>query len=336
MDYVERGLVNHILGSRQDADSASSPLVTYFLPPFSGANRSYGNTGTCCGGTGMENHTKYQESVYFRSADSSTLWVNLSVASTLSWPEAGFTIVQETDFPRQQASRLTVPGSGPLDIRLRVPAWAGRGVTVAINGVDQDIDAAPGSYLSLRRNWRAGDTIDIAMPFTLRVERALDDPTVQSLFYGPMLLTVLGDPIGDPPDRQFIAFSWYEQLKRDGDLTRAVVPAGPVNHFTSQGRGLRPLYIGDTENQHFYFRRHEPEVVFGAVHTGVPNDGIRDEAGLTFLDRIWERAPFASHGSFMARVMEVTTDWLQADRHTRDQTLTIRVAAARADEELRP
>jgi uncharacterized protein len=336
MDYVERGLLNHIVGSRRDIDSASSPQVTYFLPPFSGANRSYGNTGTCCGGTGMENHTKYQESVYFRSADGSTLWVNLFIASTLTWPEAGFTIVQETDYPREQASRLTVQGSGPLELRLRVPAWAGPGFTVAVNGVEQDVETSPGSYRTLSRTWRAGDTVDIAMPFSLRVERALDNPAVQSLFYGPLLLTVLADPVGDPPERRFVEFSWYEHLKRDGDLARAVAAAGPVNHFTSQGRTLRPLYIGGTENQHFYFRRHEPEVVFGAIRTGVPNDGIRDEAGLTFLDRVWERAPFPSHGHFVARVVEVTTDWLRADRHTRDQVQAIRTAAARANEELRP
>jgi DUF1680 family protein len=336
LDYVERGLINHILGSRQDVDSTSSPMVTYFLPPFSGASRSFGNTGTCCGGTGMENHTKYQESVYFRSADGSTLWVNLYLPSTLTWDEPGFTIVQETDYPREQASRLTVQGSGPLSIRLRVPGWVEKGFAVAVNGVDQPVDATPGSYLTLSRTWRPGDSIDITMPFSLRVERALDDPSVHSLFYGPVLLTVLGGPIGSPPDRQFVEFTWREHLKRDGDLSRVVIPAGPVNHFTSQGRTLRPLYIGDTQSQHLYFRWYEPEVVFGSIHTGVPNDTIRDEDGLTFLDRVWERAPFATHGHFVGQVVDVTTDWLQAGRHTRDHRHAILTAASQAEQELRP
>ncbi|CAM5533556.1 Glycosyl hydrolase OS=Streptomyces violarus OX=67380 GN=FHS41_007356 PE=4 SV=1 [Streptomyces violarus] len=35
-----------------------SPEVTYFVGMGPGVRRQYGNTGTCCGGTGMENHTK--------------------------------------------------------------------------------------------------------------------------------------------------------------------------------------------------------------------------------------------------------------------------------------
>ena len=127
MDYVERGLFNQIAGSRQDTNTNSSPNVTYFQPLTPGNRRSYGNTGTCCGGTGMENHTKHQESVYFRSSDDTELWVNLFVPTTLTWPQRGFTVVQETDFPRQQSTKLTVNGSGQLTIKLRVPAWATKG-----------------------------------------------------------------------------------------------------------------------------------------------------------------------------------------------------------------
>ena len=116
MDYYERGLVNHILGSRQDADSDAEPLVTYFLPAHPGATRGFGNLGTCCGGTGLENHTKYQDTIYFRSAGGGTLYVNLYIASTLKWD--GFTITQQTDFPREQKSTLTVSGRGRLEIKL--------------------------------------------------------------------------------------------------------------------------------------------------------------------------------------------------------------------------
>ncbi|MGX1566637.1 hypothetical protein [Streptomyces sp. NPDC055506] len=65
-----------------------------------GVRRGYGNTGTCCGGTGMENHTKYQDSVYFRSADGNTLYVNLYLASTHHWPERG-----AADSPSDSGSR---------------------------------------------------------------------------------------------------------------------------------------------------------------------------------------------------------------------------------------
>ena len=84
------------------------PEVTYFIPVRPGERRSYGNVGTCCGGTGMENHTKYQDSIYFRSADDATLYVNLYIPSTLEWREKEFTIEQATRYPVEGASTLTV------------------------------------------------------------------------------------------------------------------------------------------------------------------------------------------------------------------------------------
>lgn len=90
MDHYERGLTNHILASRRDAPGTDSPEVTYFVGMGPGVVREYGNTGTCCGGTGMENHTKYQDSVYFRSADGNAVYVSLYLASTLRLPERGW------------------------------------------------------------------------------------------------------------------------------------------------------------------------------------------------------------------------------------------------------
>ena len=134
MNYYEQGLFNQILGSRRDTDNVMSPEVTYFVPVRPGERRSYGNVGTCCGGTGMENHTKYQDSIYFRSADERTLYVNLYIPSVLEWKEKGFTIEQVTKYPFEGASTLTVRGNGRLTVMLRVPSWVRRGYTVSVNG----------------------------------------------------------------------------------------------------------------------------------------------------------------------------------------------------------
>jgi DUF1680 family protein len=319
MDYYERGLVNMITGSRADTTSVNDPQVTYFQPLTPGANRSYGNTGTCCGGTGMENHTKYQETIYFKSADGSTLWVNLFLPSTLTWADKGFTVTQETVFPRSDSTKLTVSGDGPLDIRLRVPGWAVRGFHVSINGAVQDVDATPGTYLTLSRTWKAGDTIDIRMPFSIRIERAIDRPDTQSIFWGPVLLQILGNP----GSGSYRSLSLYRFLKRDGDYSAAAITPGSPNaagdaFFTTGGYTLRPYYISDTQPTSSYFRRVEPNVVFGSVDSGVPNrkrnDGLPNydvpvtgivspgTDGPTFLDLLWDQAPFASHDVFVAAV----------------------------------
>lgn len=327
MDYYERGLLNHILGSRSDEDSDAEPMVTYFLPAHPGATRGFGNLGTCCGGTGMENHTKYQDTIYFRSADGRSLYVNLYIASTLRWN--GFTVTQHTDFPREQKSTLTVSGRGRLELKLRVPGWATKGFAVRINGVAQQMRAVPGTYLSLNRVWSPGDRIEIAMPFGLRVERALDDPTVQSLFHGPLVLPALDN------SRSWRTFSFYRHLKLDGDLRAAVSPLGQPNFFATHGHTLRPLYIGVDDAHHLYFKRAEPAVVFGSVDSGVPNGTVDDE-GFSFLDRVWEAAPFAQHSRFVRRVRDVSAQWQARGRFTPHDRKAVIDAAVRAEEELRP
>lgn len=344
MDYHERGLLNQILGSRADTDTTDNPQVTYFQPLTPGSRRSYGNTGTCCGGTGMENHTKYQETVYFRSAESDSLWVNLYIASTLTWAEKGFTITQTTDYPREQGSTITVDGTGRLDIRLRVPAWVRKGFRVEINGRRQRVDATPGSYLRLSRTWRRGDQIKVSMPFSIRIERAIDGPDTQSVFWGPLLLPILGDP-GQGSNREL---TLYKYLKLDGDYSRAAITPVGVNTFTTHGFTMRPQYVGDTSPQSPYFRRVEPEIVFGSLATGVPNYKRDDDLpnydvpvtgivspgddGLTFLDALWDYAPFVNHGQFVSRVRRLAAEW----QFTPEERDIVTRAAARAWKELRP
>ncbi|MEV4627020.1 beta-L-arabinofuranosidase domain-containing protein [Micromonospora sp. NPDC049523] len=325
MDYYERTLVNHILGSRRDADSTSNPNVVYFLPLSPGNVRGYGNTGTCCGGTGLENHTKYQESVYFRSADNGSLYVNLFVGSTLNWAEKGITVTQTTDFPRQQESRLTITGKAQLDILLRVPSWA-KNFQVWINGQERLGPKTPGTYLRLRRMWQTGDTIRISMPFGLRVEKALDRADTQTVFHGPVVLAALSQ------EREYREFSFYRQVKLDGDISPAF-ESGTSGTFTTNGHTLRPLYIGDTQAHHIYFRRTEPTVVFATYDSGVVN---KEREGQTFLDLVWAQAPFGSHQEFMKTVTAASANWVRQGVFTREERTAILAAATDAEDALRP
>jgi len=167
------------------------------------------------------------------------------------------------------------------------------------------------------------------MPFSLRIERAIDDPNVQSLFYGPLALPALND------SREWQTFSFYKNLKLDGDLGAAVSPLGEPNFFTTQDHTLRPLYIGVDEAHHIYFKRVEPTVVFGSVDSGVSNEPV-DEEGLSFLDRVWEAAPFSHHGRFVRRVRDVSEDWVARGRFTPQDRRAVITAAVRAEDSLRP
>ena len=67
-DYYERALYNGILAS-QDPDSG---MMTYFQATRPGYVQLYhtpDHSFWCCTGTGMENHAKYGDSIYFQDAD---------------------------------------------------------------------------------------------------------------------------------------------------------------------------------------------------------------------------------------------------------------------------
>lgn len=352
MDYYERGLVNMIVGQRADTDRIDNPQLSYFQPLTPGSARSYGNTGTCCGGTGLEGSTKYQETIYFRSADDSSLWVNLYIPSTLNWKDRGFTVTQRTDFPREQSTTLTVDGSGLLDIKLRIPHWVADtpdGFTVSVNG--RRVAGPPpraGSYLSLNRTWSPGDTVEVSMPFTVRIERAIDRPEIQSVFWGPLMMPILGEVA----EGGFQELTLYHHLKRDGDYSRAAITPNGDQTLTAGDRTLRPHYVGDRQPQSAYFRRLEPEVVFGAIGTGVPNrkrdddlpnydvpvEGVTSpgDEGLTFLDVVWDGAPFAEHRDFVRRVKQTGDAWVAAGLFTDEERATVVDRAAEAEEELAP
>ena len=154
----------------------------------------------------MESATKYQDSVYFRAADDSRLYVNLYSPSVLKWK--GVTVTQTTGFPVEQGTTLRITGRARFDLSLRVPAWAGQ-FTVTVNGVPQHVNALPGTYVTLSRSWRNGDVVRVRMPFGLRTERTPDQPLVQSLMYGPINL------VARDARRELLELGLYPQDKRE-------------------------------------------------------------------------------------------------------------------------
>ncbi|MEV0902523.1 beta-L-arabinofuranosidase domain-containing protein [Actinoplanes sp. NPDC049802] len=185
MDFYEKALYNHLLGA-QNPNSAHGHHC-YYVPLRAGGIKTYSNDYddfTCCHGTGMETNTKLADSVYFHNGD--ILYVNLYIASTLTWPGRGITVRQDTGFPQTPTSRLTITGSGPIDLRLRIPSWTS-GAQIRVNGATTGTPT-PGSYLSINRTWAAGDTVDISLPMTLTLEPTPDNPAVRAVRHGPIVL----------------------------------------------------------------------------------------------------------------------------------------------------
>jgi DUF1680 family protein len=233
MDHYEQALYNHILASVAEEDAGN----TYHVPLNPGAQKRFGNAEmkgfTCCNGTALESNTKLQDSIYFRSADNATLYVNLFVPSTLNWKSRNVVVRQATDFPSADTTRLTIDGSGRFNVRIRVPRWATNGFFVKINGRDEAVKAAPGSYLTLARTWRDNDTIELRMPFSFSLNHVVDQPNVASVFYGPVLLAA--EESGPRTD-------WRNVTLDARDISRSITGDPATLRFAVNGVPFKPFY----------------------------------------------------------------------------------------------
>ena len=69
MDFYERALYNQILASQEPTQG----MMIYFAPLKPGHFKTYNtpeDSFWCCTGTGMENHAKYGDTIYFHGENS--------------------------------------------------------------------------------------------------------------------------------------------------------------------------------------------------------------------------------------------------------------------------
>ncbi|MFP5267863.1 MAG: glycoside hydrolase family 127 protein [Acidobacteriota bacterium] len=187
-DYYERVLFN-VRNGTQDHNG----MLMYYVSLKPGLYKTFGtqfNSFWCCTGTGSEEYVKLNDSIYFHDADS--VYVNLFIPSSLDWKERGLQLSQTTKFPDEERTVLTVVAapSQATALKVRIPYWATKGVTAAINGQPVAVEATPSTYVALHHDWKAGDVITIDLPMPLHLDQAPDDKQVQAAMYGPLVLAV--------------------------------------------------------------------------------------------------------------------------------------------------
>ena len=227
----ERQLWNCRLGTQN-----AQGLKQYFFPLAAGYWRHYNSAEQsfwCCTGTGAEEFAKFNDTIYFKDG-SGSVWVNQFIPSELDWKEAGFGLRQETAFPAEQGTTLRIKTAAPhtRTIHVRIPAWAADGGSVKINGRELEAFAQPGSYLSLTREWRDGDKIEIALPMQLHTEPLPGDPTLRAALYGPL---VLAADLGPGPKDGPLKIGEYDTGPKPADLgppaDAPLAPAGDASEW---------------------------------------------------------------------------------------------------------
>lgn len=185
-DFMERTLYNGILAS-QDPDSG---MVTYFQGARPGYMKLYStpeDSFWCCTGSGMENHSKYRESIYFHG--DRALWVNLFIPSAVTWKDKGAVLTQATRFPEVPGTRLTWKLARPvaIDLRLRHPGWS-RSATVRVNGAVVAQSDRPGRFITVDRTWRDGDVVELELAMQVAAVALPASDDILALAYGPIVL----------------------------------------------------------------------------------------------------------------------------------------------------
>lgn len=306
-DYVERTLFNHLLASQHPQHGG----FVYFTPMRPQHYRIYSATQEamwCCVGSGLESHARHGAFVYAHEGE--TLYLNLFVASTLNWTERGVKLQQQTRFPDAARSRLVVEQGGRFGLRVRQPGWT-RGMQLRLNGQRLRTAVAPDGYLAIpRRNWRAGDRVDILLPMRTTLEALPGRPDQVAVLHGPIVLAAKTDPFAGE------GLSFVADGSRMGHIAH-----GPVCAQEQAPMFVAPAGVDITKRirpvkgQALTFSA--PGLIRGsrAPLQLIPFFRLHDARYMLY----WPRSTPAAHASLRERLAQAEGERLALDRLTIDQ-----------------
>ncbi|XP_027356336.1 uncharacterized protein LOC113865788 isoform X2 [Abrus precatorius] len=203
-DYYERALTNGVLSIQRGTDPG---VMIYMLPQgvgFSKAKTGH-SWGTpfdsfwCCYGTGIESFSKLGDSIYFEEEGKNpTLYIIQYISSSFDW-KSGKILISQTVVPAVswdpylRVSFIFSPAeSTSSTLNFRIPSWTHLDGAKAVLNAEVLSLPAPGKFLSITRQWLAGDKLTLQFPITLRTEAIKDDRpdyvSVKAILYGPYLL----------------------------------------------------------------------------------------------------------------------------------------------------
>ena len=304
MDYYERVLYNQIVGSVNPREYQTVYQYAVGLD----ASKPWGNEtpqATCCGGTGVENHVKYQEAAYF--VNDNTIWIGLYMPTTAKWEKKGVIIKQECQWPAerstitvhpQNAQRSMVNGqcsmfNGQWSMKLRVPYWATEGFDIRLNGKSIATHYQPSSYVEIpARQWSEKDVVEVIMPFTKHLDFGPDKmetaPAYEkdgkteytpmwagTFMYGPLVMATTG--IKNWDEATINIASDLSDITLNGAQEGTGANAN-LYTLTYGGRTFIPDYAGDEHVTH-YFRMNvesDPNVKPVTTNTGIDKSQLRE------------------------------------------------------------
>ena len=244
-DSMERVLYNTVLGAKPILEDGSSFYYSDYT--LSGRKTYHHDKWPCCSGTLPQVAADYGISSYF--ATPTAMYVNLYVPSEVTWQQAGArcTLLQQTEYPARNTTRLTLRAAATrsFDLNLRIPAWAGSGTRLLVNGKAVSQAVQPGTFHAISREWRNGDTVELELEMKPRLETiAMKDPDRTSYFAallrGPQVYMATGHWPVQVDSQALLAATTVA----GGDALSVATTAGAVIHrpFAAIGDELYRTY----------------------------------------------------------------------------------------------
>ncbi len=246
-DGLERVLYNTILGALDPDDDGG---YFYYSDYQARAKKGYYHRKwPCCAGTLIQSAADFPLNVYFQ--DARGVYVNLYAGSEVRWKvhSVPVKLTQNTAYPESEHVELRVEPEVHTEfaIHLRIPGWLQAPPRISLNGKAAPVTAERGTFATLTRRWRKGDTIELTLPFPFR-KVPVDDlnPGTVAVMHGPVMLTAI-----NPPEQEQLAASAAALASMEP------VPGKPLE-FECQSAGgrarMRPFYRVQRETYSTYFQ----------------------------------------------------------------------------------
>ncbi len=179
LDFYENAYYNAIWASQ----NPQTGMTTYFQPMATGYFKVFSSPKHhfwCCTGSGMENFTKLNDSIYYESENA--VYVSLYVGSAYRSEKVSFT--QAAELENSDTVRFRID-SGKTVLKLRKPDWT-KSFSVSLNGIAVKV-CKDDPFVSV--SVKAGDTVNVDMKKKVVAYDLPDGKDVLAFKYGPFVLS---------------------------------------------------------------------------------------------------------------------------------------------------
>lgn len=189
-NFYENTLINAIMPSQ----NPETGMSMYFQPMASGYHKVFGTPEGnfwCCTGSGMENFTKLDDSIYYQKDNN--LVIAQYLASEASFKAGNMKVTQEGDLSKSDTFTIMVSALGQGEVngglRLRLPDWLAGDAEITVDGevyqytVKEEYAVIPSGKV------KDGTKITIKLPMEVRAYNLPDNENAYAFKYGPYVLS---------------------------------------------------------------------------------------------------------------------------------------------------